>query len=75
MMRKSVQLFKYLCLEFFLNQHTNNDAYIFKRNASIYILSDSGEKTKLKSNTKEFQSTRDPREFKVSLLLYQLTVC
>ena len=33
------------------------------------ILSDSEEKSRTKSNTKEFQSTRDPREFKASLLL------
>ena len=52
----------------FFHHHVNNDAYFFEKR-SQYILSDFWEKSRTKSNTKEFQSTRDPREFKVSLLL------
>ena len=35
------------------------------------ILSDSEEKSRTKSNTKEFQSTRDPREFTLITLKIQ----
>jgi hypothetical protein len=50
--------------------------HTFLNGELVYIiLSDSEEKVEQKSNTKEFQSTRDPREFKVSPLLYQHTVC
>lgn len=44
--------------------------HTFLKGKFVYmILSDSEEKSRTKSNTKEFQSTRDPREFKASLLL------
>ena len=60
----------------FFNQHVNNDAYFFRRKSQHIILSDSKEKSRTKSNTKEFQSTRDPREFKESLLLlHNDTIC
>lgn len=56
-------------------QSAHKQWYILFEKKSLYILSDSEKKSRTKSNTKEFQSTRDPREFKVSLLLYQHTVC
>ena len=60
----------------FFNQHVNNDAYFFRGKSKHIILSDSKEKSRTKSNTKEFQSTRDPREFKASLLLlHNDTIC
>ena len=46
--------------------------HTFLKGKFVYmILSDSEEKSRTKSNTKEFQSTRDPREFTLITLKIQ----